>query len=123
MDHRQIDKAFRNGRSLLKVLAQATKAVEPAESALDNPTFGLNFEAYRSTTMSDLGLHAKELLTPAQESRTSITAVKDKELQPSKQGQPSQKPFARNPVLLVGGMHQHTQQPALRIDHYLSLAP
>src|SRR5690606_23972014 len=74
--HRQIDKAFSNRRPLLVVLAQTTKAVEPAEGAFHNPAHGLDDKA-PGGVLDDLSANTKEGLTPMQESITGIAAVKD----------------------------------------------
>src|SRR4051794_21141747 len=123
MDHRQIDKAFRNRRTLLKVFAQTPKTVEPTECALDNPTFRVHLKALGTASVGDKRLHTKELLTPIQERWTGIAAVENEQLQALKQWQAFEQPAPCDPVLLVGRMHQHAQQPALRIDRYLSFTP
>jgi hypothetical protein len=106
MDHGQVDKAFGNGWTLLKILVQTPKTVQPAESTLDNPALGLHLEPIRTTTEGHERLHTKEVLTPTYERRTGITAIANEQFQTLKWQQPSQKLLVCASALLISGMHQ-----------------
>lgn len=122
MRHRQIEKAFSNLRSLFVVLAQAPKTIQPAESAFNNPSFGLRTESRCFLAGSNLRFDAENLLTPMHKRITGISFVKKEQFQPIKQGQTLQKPLGRDFVLFISWMNQRSQQPALCIDRYLALA-
>src|SRR5690606_18639531 len=122
MRHRQIDKTFRDSRKLFKILAQASEAVQPTQSPFHNPAFGQNFKSSLFSTTSNFGFNSKDLLTPMHQCIAGIAAVKNEPLQSIPQRQALQHPPARDFVLFIGWMHQHPQQPSLRIHRYLSLA-
>ena len=77
MSHREIDELFRDIPALRVILAQASKAIEPTESAFSNPAQQLNFKAARLAAMGDFRPHAGKLLAPTQQSRAVVAAVKD----------------------------------------------
>ena len=122
MDDRQVDKALRDSGPLLVILTQTTKSVEPAESAFDNPTLGLDFKTSLGVAVSDFGTNTKDVFTPMQQSGTVIATVKEKQGQTTGEGQAPQEPFCPDDVLLVGGMDQDAYQPSLSVHGDLTLA-
>jgi hypothetical protein len=122
VNHRQINEAFDNRSSLLVILAQASKAVQPAKGAFDNPAFWLHNKAALFSTHRNLCFNPKDLLTLHQQRVAGIAAIKDKQLQAFPQRQALQQPFCRHFILLIGGMNHDPQQPTLGINRYLAFA-
>lgn len=127
MDHRQIDKTFRHFWTLFIILTQASKAIQPSKSTLNNPTFGQDLKAFLLAAVGHFSCYSKNLFTPVQQGIARIPAIEHKQSQSTEQGQSFQKPASCNFVLFIGGMNQNPQQPTLCIygdlsfDAFLSL--
>src|SRR5690606_17204392 len=120
MDHGQINKAFSYIQTLFIIFAQASKTVEPAKGAFNNPALWQNLKACLRTTMGDLRAHAKDLLTPMEQGIHVVATIENEQRQAAEARQALQEPMGSNLIRFIRWMHQHPQQPSLRIYRDLS---
>jgi hypothetical protein len=108
---------------LLVILAQAAIAAEPGECALDYPAPRQYGKAGALRPPDDDGTTAVQLLAGSVETGALVSAVAVDQAQSPQCPRDAFKQ-QRSPRLLldVGGMHQHRQQVAQRVDQDVPLA-
>src|SRR4051812_20847618 len=123
-DHRQGDHGFGDLGQLFIVFGQAPPAAEPTERSLDHPSPRLHDEAAAARDAADDDQRQAEQEAGEQGRKAVVDAVGEHSTKPGVERLHAleQVPEAIG-ILNVGRLHDHAQQPSLRVHRDMAPAP
>lgn len=122
-DHGEADKGGDGSCVALEIAGQAAVPADPCECALDDPSLGQDNEVMRVAALDDLQCPATSIGHDLLHLRPLVACIGEDALDERKQtARRAQHLAGTIAILHVGGVNDHAQQQAERIDQDMALA-